>query len=115
MSKPQLKLVAKGARGVARRWRGAALACGSTPSRYSVGRAYGRKSWQQAAPGNDPARRFAHRVWLVQPIELPRLKTFPGAACCQAIELPSCKAAPLQAHLGCDDVFLGERSHSLGI
>ena len=30
-------------------------------------------------------------------IELPHLETFPGAACCQPIELPGYKAAPLQA------------------
>jgi hypothetical protein len=35
-------------------------------------------------------------------IELRAFETFAGAACCQAIELPSDKAAPLQA--------LGERS-----
>jgi hypothetical protein len=34
---------------------------------------------------------------LVRRIELQRLETFPGAACCQAIELPPFKAAPLQA------------------
>jgi hypothetical protein len=32
-----------------------------------------------------------------RPIELPHLETFPGAACCQPIKLPSYKAAPLQA------------------
>ena len=30
-------------------------------------------------------------------IELQRVETFTGAACCQLIELPSYKAAPLQA------------------
>jgi hypothetical protein len=56
---------------------------------------------KQAAPGNDPTRCFAHRVYSVRRIlwliELPRLETFPGAACYQPIELPSYKAAPLQA------------------
>jgi hypothetical protein len=33
----------------------------------------------------------------MQPIELRREETFPGAACCKPIELPSYKAAPLQA------------------
>jgi len=32
-----------------------------------------------------------------RPIELPHFETFPGAACYQPIELPSYKAAPLQA------------------
>ena len=32
----------------------------------------------------------------VEAIELPRLEPCPGAACCQPIELPSYKAAPLQ-------------------
>jgi hypothetical protein len=32
-----------------------------------------------------------------RPIELPHSETFPGAACYQPIELPSYKAAPLQA------------------
>ena len=32
-----------------------------------------------------------------RPIELPHLETFPGAACCLATELPTYKAAPLQA------------------
>jgi hypothetical protein len=32
-----------------------------------------------------------------RPIELPYLETFPGTACCQPIELPCYKAAPLQA------------------
>ena len=32
-----------------------------------------------------------------QPKELERKQTFPGAACCKPIELPSYKAAPLQA------------------
>jgi hypothetical protein len=31
------------------------------------------------------------------PIRLQHVETFPGAACCVAIELPSYKAAPLQA------------------
>ena len=41
---------------------------------------------KQAAPGNYPARCFAHRVYSVvgieRPIELPHIETFPGAACC---------------------------------
>jgi hypothetical protein len=32
-----------------------------------------------------------------RPIELPHLETFSGAACCLATELPTYKAAPLQA------------------
>ena len=70
-------------------WRGAALQDGS-----SIG-------CQQAAPGNDSAQGFAHRVCFVEgiqrPIELPHVETFPGAACCQVTELTRGKAAPLQA------------------
>jgi hypothetical protein len=52
-------------------------------------------------PGNYPARYFAQRGGLMasiqtQPLELQRVEPFPGAACCQPIELASCKAAPLQ-------------------
>ena len=32
--------------------------------------------------------------------ENPHLGPFPGAACCKLIELPACKAAPLQADAG---------------
>jgi hypothetical protein len=52
---------------------------------------------------------------LVQPLELPHLETSPGAACCQAIELPSCKAAPLQAPWAATPCSLGQRSDSLPI
>jgi hypothetical protein len=52
---------------------------------------------------------------LVPPLELPRLETSPGAACCQAIELPSCKAAPLQAPWAATPCSLGQRSDSLPI
>jgi hypothetical protein len=42
-----------------------------------------------------------HRAYSVaeiqRAIELLHLETFPGAACCQPIELPPGKAAPLQA------------------
>jgi len=59
-------------------WRGAALQDGS-----SIG-------CQQAAPGNDSAQGFAHRVCFVEGvqrrIELPHVETFPGAACCQVTE-----------------------------
>jgi len=53
--------------------------------------------WQQAAPGNYPARRFAQRVWfdpvLADVLETPATMadpgSFAGAPCCQPIELPS--------------------------
>jgi len=35
--------------------------------------------------------------WAPLPIELRGLKTLAGAACCKLVELPSYKAAPLQA------------------
>ena len=43
-----------------------------------------------------PSRLFG-AAGIRRAIELPDLGTFPGAACCQPIELPSYKAAPLQA------------------
>ena len=46
-------------------------------NRFAVARSTDRAR----TPGIDPARRFTHRVWLVQPLELPNLETFPGAAC----------------------------------
>ena len=50
-----------------------------------------------------------------RPIELPHLETFPGAACYQPIDLPRCKAAPLQAfgsaqHAACLQPFSGRES-----
>jgi len=43
-----------------------------------------------------PSRLF-RAAGIRRAIELAGLGTFPGAACCQPIELPSYKAAPLQA------------------
>ena len=49
----------------------------------------------------------------VEPIELPRLDTCPGVACCQPIELPSYKATPLQRVGLRDTAGAGERSREV--
>jgi hypothetical protein len=64
--------------------------------------------WQQAAPENGPRTMQLYRVVVSISLEQSRWAKiyaglFPGAACCQPIELPHYKAAPLQA--------LGMRRH----
>jgi hypothetical protein len=77
-------------------WRGAALQDGS-----SIG-------CEQAAPGNDSAQGFAHRVYSVcgdttayraaaHPESCRTSRRFREPPCCQPIELQCYEAAPLQA------------------